>query len=200
MVREERVQLIIQHQVENLFPKLEYNPLLKIVPKGVDLNPQTMDIIEATHKVLNSTNPMLTEDCWLCLGLGVTWHLAFPLLNTSDPPSPTLHNRSFTKPLKVQPTEFNASICFWSPMKNNYFDVDLGIASFTYCSTIVNSSQAGCLPPGKVFVCGDNMAYPFLPINWTGLGAPALLIPDISILPGDEPFPLPSFDTFCPLT
>ena len=72
MVREERVQLTIQHQVENLFPKLEYNPLLKIVPKGVDLDPQTMDIIEATHKVLNSTNPMLPEDCWLCLGLGVT--------------------------------------------------------------------------------------------------------------------------------
>ena len=42
------------------------------------------------------------------------------------------------------------------------------------------------------------MAYPFLPINWTGLGAPALLIPDISILPGDEPIPLPSFDTFVP--
>ena len=55
-----------------MFPKLEYNPLLKIVPKGVDLDPQTMDIIEATHKVLNSTNPTLAEDCWLCLGLGVT--------------------------------------------------------------------------------------------------------------------------------
>ena len=143
MVREERVQLIIQHQVENLFPKLEYNPLLKIVPKGVDLDPQTMDIIEATHKVLNSTNPTLAEDCWLCLGLRVTWPLAFPLLNTSDPPSPTLHNCSFTKPLKVQPTEFNTSFCFGDPMPNNSFDVDLGIASFTYCSTIVNSSQAG---------------------------------------------------------
>ena len=72
MVREERVQLTTQHQVEKLFPKLEYNPLLKIVPKGVDLDPQTMDIIEATHKVLNSTKPTLAEDCWLCLGSGVT--------------------------------------------------------------------------------------------------------------------------------
>ena len=79
MVREERVQLTTQHQVEKLFPKLEYNPLLKIVPKEVDLDPQTMDIIEATHKVLNSTNPTLTEDCWLCLGLGVTWPLAFSI-------------------------------------------------------------------------------------------------------------------------
>ena len=171
MVREERVQLNIQHQVENLFPKLEYNPLLKIVPKGVDLDPQTMDIIEATHKVLNSTNPKLAEDCWLCLSLGVMWPLAFPLLNTSDPPSPTLHNCSFTKPLKVQPTEFNTSLCFWSPTQNNSFDVDLGIAFLTDCSTRVNSSQAACLlppPHRKVFVCGDNMAYPFLPINWTG--------------------------------
>lgn len=168
MVREERVQLTTQHQVEKLFPKLEYNPLLKIVPKEVDLDPQTMDIIEATHKVLNSTNPTLAEDCWLCLGLRVTWPLAFPLLNTSDPPSPTLHNCSFTKPLKVQPTEFNTSLCFWSPMQNNSFDVDLGIASFTYCSNIVNSSQACCLPPVKAFFCGDNMSYPFLPINWTG--------------------------------
>ena len=54
------------------------------------------------------------------------------------------------------------------------------------------------VPPGKVFICGDNMAYPFLPINWKELCSPALLVPDIDILPGDEPIPLPSFDTFVP--
>lgn len=166
-VREERVQQIIQHQVEKLYPKLEYNPLLKVVPKGVDLDPQTMDIIEATHQVLNLSNPKLAEDCWLCLGLGVTWPLAFPLLNASDPPSPTIDNCTLTNPFKVQPTEFNTSLCFWSPMQNNPFDVDLGLASFTTCSSVVNLTSPGCLLSGKVFVCGDNMAYPFLPINWT---------------------------------
>lgn len=40
------------------------------------------------------------------------------------------------------------------------------------------------------------MAYPFLPVNWTGSCAPALLLPDIEIIRGDEPVPLPSFDMF----
>jgi hypothetical protein len=168
------------------------------MPKGVDLDPQTMDIIETTHKVLNSTNPTLAEDCWLCLGLGVTWSLAFPMLNTSDPPSPTLHNCSFKKPLKVQPSEFNAF--FFGTLYKMIPLMLISIASFTYCSTIVNSSQAGSPPPApsKVFVCGDNMAYLFLPIIWMGLYTPALLVPDIDILPGYEPVPLPSFDTFVP--
>lgn len=46
-------------------------------------------------------------------------------------------------------------------------------------------------------MCG-NKAYPALPRNCTGLCAPAALLPDVNILPGDEPVPLPSSDTFNP--
>lgn len=68
---------------------------------------------------------------------------------------------------------------------------------FTSCKEIINSSALGCLGRG-LFVCGDNMAYPFLPVNWTGSCAPALLLPDIEIIRGDEPIPLTSFDMFIP--
>ncbi|XP_023371187.1 syncytin-2-like, partial [Otolemur garnettii] len=197
MVRKEIVQKTIQRQTENLLPKPNYNPLLKVVPKGVDLNPQTMYILESAHLLLNSTNSLLASDCWLCLTLGHSWPLAFSAPAVT-PLNPTLTNYNNTNPFKVQPFNFSASTCYWSPKQNNSFDVNLGFISFTSCPLIINSSQPGCLPPDKVFVCGDNMAYPFLPINWTGLCAPALLAPDIDILPGDEPVPLPSFDMFTP--
>ncbi|XP_059545869.1 syncytin-B-like [Myotis daubentonii] len=45
-----------------------------------------------------------------------------------------------------------------------------------------------------VFVCGGNMAYTALPTNWTGLCVQASILPDIDIIPGGEPVPLPSLD------
>lgn len=38
------------------------------------------------------------------------------------------------------------------------------------------------------------MAYNFLPTNWIGICVTAVLLPDIEILPGDEPVPIPSLD------
>lgn len=38
------------------------------------------------------------------------------------------------------------------------------------------------------------MAYDFLPDNCTGLCAPAMLIPDVDIIPGDKAVSVPSFD------
>lgn len=37
-----------------------------------------------------------------------------------------------------------------------------------------------------------------LPANWTGLCVLATLLPDVDLVPGDEPLPIPSFDYFVP--
>jgi hypothetical protein len=89
----------------------------------------------------------------------------------------------------------------YSSFKNDSFDADLGLAMFISCTSYVTFSASGCLGAGgKVYVCGDNVASPFLPVNWTGSCVPALLSPDIEIIRGDEPVPLPSFAMFVPQT
>lgn len=102
---------------------------------------------------------------------------------------------NFLRPFKVLPTGFNESTCFFSPYKNNSFHIDLGLAVFTSCIYYINICEPICLGKGRVFVCGDN---PFLPLNRTGSYAPVMHLPDIETLPGDQPVPLPSFDTFSP--
>ncbi|XP_029415467.1 syncytin-1-like [Nannospalax galili] len=144
-----------------------------------------MEILTATHDVLNRSNPSLAEDCWLCLALGISWPLVLPLSNESNIlPSPDIC--SYTTPFKVQPRYFNTSICLFSPFQNNSFDVDLGLAMFTTCSRFINTSQTGCLGGGK---------FMYVEITW-----PILIYPltGLDIIPGDEPVPLPSFDTFVP--
>lgn len=41
-----------------------------------------------------------------------------------------------------------------------------------------------------VLVCGGGMIYDFLPDSWTGLCAPAMLIPNVGIIPEDEDVPV----------
>ncbi|XP_029411576.1 syncytin-1-like isoform X1 [Nannospalax galili] len=184
-VKENYVQTVLQKQRESLLPRLHYHPLLLPKPRGLNLDPQTMEILTATHDALNRSNPSLAEDCWLCLALGISWPLVLPLSNESNIlPSPDIC--SYTTPFKVQPRYFNTSICLFSPFQNNSFDVDLGLAMFTTCSRFINTSQTGCLGGGK---------FMYVEITW-----PILIYPltGLDIIPGDEPVPLPSFDTFVP--
>ncbi|KAL0588260.1 envelope glycoprotein [Plecturocebus cupreus] len=51
-----------------------------------------------------------------------------------------------------------------------------------------NSSTALFALPGQSFVCGNNLAFSYLPQNWTGICMVASLFPDASIVPGDNPF------------
>lgn len=51
-----------------------------------------------------------------------------------------------------------------------------------------------CPLPGLVFVCGEGHAYSFLPANWTGICALGTLLPDVDIIPGNEPVPMPTLD------
>ena len=51
-----------------------------------------------------------------------------------------------------------------------------------------------CPSPGHVFICGGSSAYTFLSTNWIGLCVLASVLPDIHIIPGSEPVPVPSLD------
>lgn len=70
----------------------------------------------------------------------------------------------------------------------------MGFIAFTTCGSIVNRTTSIYPAEGQVFICGGNMAYTLLPTNWTGICVTAVLLPDIEIIPGDEPVPIPSLD------
>ncbi|KAL0593534.1 envelope glycoprotein [Plecturocebus cupreus] len=48
---------------------------------------------------------------------------------------------------------------------------------------------------GQSFVYGNNLAFSYLPQNWRDICMVASLFPDASIVLGDRPVPLPSFDS-----
>lgn len=163
---------------------IEYHPLVKPRPYGVGLDPQTNSILEATHRALNITNPTLAQDCWLCMSLGTSFPLAVPI-----------NNSSLSRPFPVQfSTPFNAT-CIASG-RNDSSSIQIGFSEHPPCAniTVVNSAQL-CAPAGHVFVCGSQ-AYSVLPSNWTGICALAFLLPDIDIIPGDQPVPIPAIDSW----
>ncbi|XP_053757960.1 syncytin-2-like [Panthera pardus] len=72
--------------------------------------------------------------------------------------------------------------------------IDLGEVSFANCTnyTVINSSLRSSNT--TVFICGGNLAHTYLPPNWTGICVPATLLPDVDLVPGDSPMPIPSLD------
>ncbi|KAG3266547.1 hypothetical protein H1C71_003079 [Ictidomys tridecemlineatus] len=102
-------------------------------------------------------------------------------------------------PFKVQPMG-TFTECLLGMMQNNTYDVDVGVTSFGNWSISIaknysSPTPALCPPKGTVFMCGGISAFPRLPANWTGSCVLALLLPDITIVPGDEPLPIPSLET-----
>lgn len=97
-------------------------------------------------------------------------------------------------PFRVQPVGFKDSLCLQGGFHNNTSDIDVGFITFTNCSSIVNETTSLYPTEGQVFICAGNMVYTFLPNNWTRICVTAVLLPDIEILPGDEPVPIPSLN------
>lgn len=170
-----------------------YHPLVRPRPHSVALDPQTQDILEATHRALNLTAPDLAQDCWLCMALGTPYPLAIPILNSSLL-NLTTNNCSAALPFPVQVSSpLNAS-CITTNL-NSTGAVPVGI-TLSQCGDVLNvSSSQRCAPPGHVLVCGSH-AYSALPSNWTGICALAIVLPDIEIIPGSEPVPIPALDTW----
>ncbi|XP_008564260.1 PREDICTED: uncharacterized protein LOC103585146 [Galeopterus variegatus] len=142
-----KVQGKIEKMIETLFPPLQYHPVA--LPKARDelkLDPQTSNIFQTTHSLLNASNFKLAENCWLCLRVGQPLPLAFPtpLSNYSSD-----GQCSLTLPLQVQPLQFTNSSCYHSPSVNNSYEINVGFATFTQCLTIVNISTPLCAQNGS---------------------------------------------------
>lgn len=45
-----------------------------------------------------------------------------------------------------------------------------------------------------MFICGNNLAYTQLPTDWAGQCILGFLLPDVDIIPGDEPVPISTID------
>ncbi|KAM4812163.1 syncytin-1-like [Urocitellus parryii] len=174
-------------------PDLIYHPL--VLPKSQlpDLDANTWDILKTTLFLLNNSDPTLASDCWLCMTTGAVMPMAVPI-NATISDDEICHPGL---PFKVQPLG-TFTECLLGAMQNNIYDVDVGVTSFGNCSTVKNYSSptpALCPPNGTVFMCGGNSAFSQLSANWTGGCVLALLLPDITIVPGDEPLPIPSLET-----
>ena len=59
-VRTLKLQEQVQAHIDSLLPRLHYRPLLLPKSKSINIDPQTFEILRATHAVLNSSNL-----CWL---------------------------------------------------------------------------------------------------------------------------------------
>ncbi|XP_020836593.1 syncytin-1-like [Phascolarctos cinereus] len=190
-IREHEVRERINEIIKSMYPPIHYHPLALPKPRGTDLDVQTSEILEATLKALNYSNPDLAADCWLCMALGTPMPIALMSKNGS-----TSTNCTLSPPFKVQPVGLRPSPCIQAPFQNSTADIDVGFATFANCSEVKNytSQEPLCPLPGQLFACGGNMAYSALPQNWTGLCTQISILPDIDIIPGDEPVPLPSFD------
>lgn len=192
-VRQLEIKQRIEELIEKEYPSLNYHPLaLPDSKRDLLVDTQTLDILSATHSLLNDTNPSLAQDCWLCLRQGQPVPLALPALNATYTASSK--GCVLMPPLRVQPLFYQNVTCLYKQFKNKSSDLNVGDATFASCKTVVSISTALCPNDDTVFLCGNNEAFTFLPANWTGTCVQASLLPDINIIPGDEPVPIPSFD------
>ena len=195
------VQKKLEEIHKALYPEIQYHPLaLPKVRDNLMIDAQTFDILNATYNLLQMSNTSLAHDCWLCLKMGPPTPLAIPNFSLSyvNYSGESLVNNScpIISPLLVQPMKFSNSSCLFSPSYNSTEEIDLGYVVFNNCTSIINITSPLCAINGSVFLCGNNMAYTYLPTNWTGLCVLATLLPDIDIIPGDEPIPIPAVEHF----
>lgn len=196
--REQLVQQRIEQLIEYMYPSLKYHPLALPKPRGIDLNSPMSSLLKETHKLLNLTNPDLASNCWLCL----PWGIPMPLAILTPSITQNLQNNnhcSLSSPFKVQPVSLDNITCLYQRFQNNSYDIDLGNISFSHCSEILVTNVTNsilCPPKDQIFVCGTNMAYTSLPTNWPGQCTTASPLPDISLVDGKEPVPLPTFDYY----
>ncbi|XP_053435001.1 syncytin-1-like [Nycticebus coucang] len=188
-VRQNIVQKQLENIVNHMSPKFNYHPIA--LPKNRDANPdpQTLKMLDITHRLLNQSNPSLAQNCWLCLHLG----LSMPISININSIELSSNNCMPIMPLPVQPI-FSEAPCIVSPYRDDSYAIDIGILSLTNFTDIINITYSPCAPNDMVFVCGNNLAYTILPTNWTGLCTIALLLTDIDIVNGNESLPIPSFD------
>lgn len=111
-VREILVQSEVESYIKHIFPEVSYHPWAIPKSRGVDLDNQTISILDVTHMALNISNPALSQDCWLCMTLSTPMPLAIPVNSSLEPTySSNSYNCSSSLPFRVQHIGFNFSLC-----------------------------------------------------------------------------------------
>ncbi|XP_063083143.1 uncharacterized protein LOC134470812 [Cavia porcellus] len=196
-MRELYVEEKLKEIEDSLFPKINYHSLAFPKSWGMDLDPQTYHILLAPHHVLNLINPALAQDCWLCMALGTPMPLAIPSNSTIDP-SRDPHNFTCrpSQSFLVQPliTPNISMTSLQGSLQNDSTLIDMGHLLSTACVQFVNHIGPLFPPTEHIFVCSNNRAYTYIPANWTGACITASLLPDIDIVSGDQPVPVPTLD------
>ncbi|XP_053059811.1 syncytin-1-like isoform X1 [Acinonyx jubatus] len=192
-VRQIEMQKKLKDLMKHMYPQLNYHPLVLPRHSPYELDPQTRSILETTFSLLNTSNPILAQDCWLCLPQQAPRPIAIPtIVNISI--TNDCFPSSLPEPFPVQfISPFNAS-CFISNLTSQNNSIDVGIMSLAQCHQYITISSSLCSTNTTVFVCGNNLAYTYLPHNWTGIYVLATLLPDIDLVAGKTPMPIPSLD------
>ena len=194
MAQKEQAQQRLQEVMDHYFPKVHYHPLALPDRRGpLQLDPATTNLIQLTWDTLNQSSPEWAQDCWICLTVGTPHPLAVPaslsqLVNTSVDPAAC----KVTSPLQVQLIEASIGYSLRGQITDNETALDVGVGGFASCTTIQNITTSICAPHPLVFVCVGNLAYTFLPTNRTGTCILAVLLPDIDLISGKEPVPIPT--------
>ncbi|XP_046956346.1 syncytin-1-like [Lynx rufus] len=192
-VRQIETQAKLKEIAKHMYPQLNYHPLIFTRHDPYELDPQTMSILEATFSLLNISNPSLAQDCWLCLPRRTPRPIAIPTEINISITNDCLPS-SLLDPFPVQfISPFNAS-CFKNNLTSQNDNIDVGIVSLAQCHQYIIINSSLCSTNTTVFVCGNNQAYTYLPHNWTGVCILATLLPDIDLVTGKTPMPIPSLD------
>jgi hypothetical protein len=154
---------------------------------------QLYNLLNATHCLLNLTNPSLASDCWLSLSSGPL-HYVVTLVSLLNHDA-TLNSTS-TKP-KVKNIQLfqRAPNCIYN--SKGYYPV--GEMAAGQCVQIQNrtATTIRCTVDrlwysslGIFFICGT-LAYQCLPANWNGICTLAFLTPQINMVPNNQILPIP---------
>lgn len=126
-----RIEIMIKSQEPPV-----YHPLILPENRGVlQLDPETESILNTVFALINSSNPSLAQNCWLCLKNGpllaqaiLVNNISLSLLPSSCqllPPRPNIY---------ISPLSPNTS-CLWAPpLADNSSNLDLGRIDDVFCS------------------------------------------------------------------
>jgi hypothetical protein len=164
--------------------------------ENLNLEPQLYRLLNATHRLLNLTNPPLAGDCWLCLSSGPLHYVAAPVSPLNQSVHDATPNCTSTNP-KVSNMQLpqKAPNCIY----NSRGSYPVGDLAASQCAQIQNCTTTAirctvdrpwCSSPGTFFVCGT-LAYQCLPANWKGICTLASLTPQINIVPNNQTLPVP---------
>nr|XP_036878398.1 syncytin-B-like [Manis javanica] len=187
-----KIKKLIDRLIEHQNPPI-YHPLSLLEIRGeLLLDPETKSIVQAAFTLLNRTNPDLAKDCYLCLRPGPLQANALLVnLSQTEPQCQLLSSSSRVYLDRLSPK----GPCFKAdPHTDNTSGIDVGQIHYSFCQQNITVNNTFLCPPnGTVCICGED-AFGFLPTDWMGLCAPAVIFPDIGVVPNNQSLPIPALD------